>query len=296
MSEQNLPKVWLLDASIVFFRAWFGLPDHFHTKDGQSINGLFGFAKSLLDLLAQSPQYLVCAYDESLFTGLRHQIDPEYKANRVLPDEDLEFQLEGCKTIAELLGLPVLASDDYEADDLIASAQAQWFPRTPVAVITADKDLGQLIRQGDIWWNPAKNDQLDAHAMAAKWGVECNQLANLLALTGDQVDNIPGVPGVGDKTAAALLNAFGTVTELFDNLDDVARMKIRGAKTLGAKLAPHRDRVLLNLQLTQTFVDAPLPSKPKPWSIRQGDWQALAEQFEDWNMPRTVKNRLQHWQ
>lgn len=289
----QLPGNWLLDASIYIFHAWFGIPDHFHDRHGRSINALFGFSKTLTSLLLQRPQRLVCAFDESLFSGIRHELDPDYKCSRLLPDDELAYQLHSCREFAQCLGLPSLASDRYEADDLLASARSQWFENQNCTVITADKDLAQMMRPGDIWWHPARDDLLDLSQMEQRWGVPCDRLADLLALMGDKVDDIPGVPGVGAKTAAALINHFGSLSALLDSLDLIAEVKVRGASKLAVKIEPLIDRLRLNLQLTTLYQDAPLPEVPITWHPDQVNWSELDKKLQQWRLPSTVLKQIE---
>lgn len=247
------PPVHLIDASIFVFRAWYSMPGEFADPQGRPTNAVYGFAKFLCEFLEQTgSMHVAVAFDESLSTSFRNEIYPDYKANREPAPEDLERQFRWCKDLVASLGLPVYGHPRYEADDLIASLSRYWRGRGhAVAVVTGDKDLAQLlVDPGDVWWDFARRNRLDAGGVKARFGVAPGQIADFLALTGDPIDNIPGVPGVGPKTAAALLAHFGDIDALYSRLDELAFLKIRGAKMLGSRLRHHEPTVRLSRRLT----------------------------------------------
>jgi 5'-3' exonuclease len=247
------PPVHLIDASIFVFRAWYSMPGEFADPHGRPTNAVYGFARFLCEFLeATASRHVAVAFDESLATSFRNELYPDYKANRDPAPEDLERQFKWCKDLVTCLGLPVYAHARFEADDLIAALSRYWRARGhPVTVVTGDKDLAQLLVQPeDSWWDFARRNRLDADGVKARFGVRPDQLADFLALTGDPIDNIPGVPGIGPKTAAALLAHFGHIDALFERLDELAFLKIRGAGTLGSRLRHHEDTVRLARQLT----------------------------------------------
>ena len=249
-----MQRAWLIDASIYIFRAWFSLPDRWHTEDGMPLNALYGYVGFLVDFLTdtQMPVHCAAAFDESLGTCFRNDIYPGYKASRELPDEALAFQLDACRKATELLGIPSYSGERYEPDDYLASlARVCREQGMAVTVITRDKDLGQILStENDHWWDFAGNVQLNPASFAEKHGVRPEQFGDFLALVGDSVDDIPGVPGVGAKTAAALLGAFGTLEEIEANLIEVSSLSIRGAKGLQNKLEQHWPQARLAQQLT----------------------------------------------
>ena len=247
------PPVHLIDASIFVFRAWYSMPGEFADPHGRPTNAVYGFARFLCEFLEETAsRHVAVAFDESLATSFRNELYPDYKANRDPAPEDLERQFGWCKDLVTCLGLPVYAHSLFEADDLIAALARYWRRRGhPVTVVTGDKDLAQLlVEPEDSWWDFARRNRLDADGVKARFGVRPNQIADFLALTGDPIDNIPGVPGVGPKTAAALLAHFETIDALFDRLDELAFLKIRGARMLGSRLRHHHDTVRLSRQLT----------------------------------------------
>ena len=247
------PAVHLIDASIYIFRAWYSMPEDFADPRGRPTNAVYGFARFLCEFLEHTAtRHAAVAFDESLATSFRNEIFADYKANREPPPVDLERQFKWCKDLAGCLGLPVYFHSRFEADDLIAALSRYWRGRGhAVAVVTGDKDLAQLLEgPDDCWWDFARRNRLDAAGVEHRFGVRPDQIADFLALTGDPIDNIPGVPGVGPKTAAALLSHFGNIDALFSRLDELAFLKMRGAKAIGARLRHHESTVRLARQLT----------------------------------------------
>ncbi len=251
-TDRTIPTLYLVDASIYIFRAWFSVPHEFSNQAGQPTNAVYGFAGFLCDLLeTMQPENIAIAFDESLESSYRNDIYPAYKANRDPAPAQLLQQFAWCRQIAELLGLPSYSDKRFEADDLIATMALQGRARDMrISVISADKDLTQVIRNQDYWWDFARNTRLDHQAVKQKFGVYPEQIADYLALAGDAVDNIPGIPGIGPKTAALLLSHFNSLDELLERMDEVAWLSIRGAKSIHAKLREHADAARLARRLT----------------------------------------------
>jgi 5'-3' exonuclease len=258
----SLPPVYLVDASVYLFRAWFSMPDEFVNRAGEPTNAVYGFTGFLCNLLEQTgAEHVGVAFDVSLSSSFRNEIYPEYKANRDPAPEELKRQFAWAREVAEALGLSCYADERYEADDLIGTLARYWGERGhPVCVVTADKDLAQLVGENDHWWDFSRNLKLNTKQLLDKFGVRPEQMADYLALTGDSVDNIPGVPGVGPKTASALLGHFGDLDSVFERIDEVPALKIRGAKSLHRKLLDNRGAAELARQLTviETGVESAL--------------------------------------
>lgn len=253
--------VCLIDASIYIFRYYFSLPDRwFAPATGFGTAAVYGYTGFLLTLLERvRPRYLAACFDESLGSGFRHQLYPAYKASRALPDEALAFQLAACREVTERLGIASFACHTYEADDLLGSLyQRCRRQRAPVAILTRDKDLGQLLRrEQDYLWDYAADQRHYPHDIERRFGVPPAALVDYLALVGDPGDDIPGVPGVGPKTAAALLQAFGSIEAMLQRLEDVAGLPLRGARNLAARLESHREQMALARQLATIVTEAP---------------------------------------
>lgn len=259
-----LPPVYLIDASVYIFRAWFSMPEEFVNADGEPTNAVYGFSGFLCSILEQtSAEYVGVAFDESLSTSYRNEIYPEYKANRDPAPEDLKRQFAWARSVAEAMGLQCYSDGRYEADDLIGTLAEYWRERGhPICVVTSDKDLAQLVAEGDHWWDFSRNQKLNAKQLTVKFGVRPEQMADYLALTGDAVDNIPGVPGIGPKSASALLGHFGDLESIYERLEEVQHLSLRGAKSMQKKLHDNRDAAELAKKLTviETAVESALVS------------------------------------
>jgi len=254
------PPLYLIDASIYVFRAWHTMPDEFTDTDGWPTNAVQGFARFLLDVLERErPRHIAVAFDEALDSCFRNALYPAYKANRDPAPEELKRQFAHCKALCAALGLSTLGHQDFEADDLIGTALTHAREDGHRGIIlSADKDLSQLLRIGDEQWDYGRNQRWGVHGVKARHGVEAHQIADYLALCGDAVDNIPGVPGIGAKTAAVLLAHFGDLDSLLSRVDEVPFLRLRGAAQAAAKLREHRDNALLFRKLTTIACDAPL--------------------------------------
>tara|TARA_X000000950_G_scaffold285192_1_gene390391 strand:- start:2118 stop:3014 length:897 start_codon:yes stop_codon:yes gene_type:complete len=286
---------YLIDSSIYIFRAWFTLPDTLVNEAGEPVNAVYGFTDFVAALLDETQADLMSfAFDQSLTSSFRNTIYPPYKANREPAPEELKRQFSYCRRFIEALGLAHLSSDRYEADDLLGSAaqQARLLGHK-VTILSADKDLAQLIEEHDIFWNYAKNERLSPQKIEQQFGVRPDQIADQLALAGDKVDNIPGVPGVGMTTAARLLNKFDSIDNLLNNIEAISSMKIRGARRIQDLIEEHQDSVRLCKRLTEIKCDA----QPLNGSFRlqrePPDQVALTELFDELGFGSI---RRQRWQ
>ncbi len=287
--------IYLVDASVYVFRAWFSIPDKMTGPHGYPVNALYGYTRFLGDLLEQvEPEHIAVAFDISLTSSYRNEIYPEYKANREPAPEELKRQFAACREMTEALGVPQYASDRYEADDLIGSLAAFMRARKRRSVIvTRDKDLAQLLRAGDEYWDYAGDKRYAYEEIEEAFGVCPERIADFLALTGDKVDNIPGVPGIGKKTAGTLLKHFTSLDELYERLEDVATLKMRGAKSIAAKLAEHRDTAYLARELTRIPEDVGMRFKVAQLKRKAPDWPRLEALLEEHGIGQTVRKQAE---
>lgn len=250
---------YLIDASVYVFRAHYSLPDDMVDAEGNPVNALYGFCRFLGDFMEQvKPERVAVLFDESLTTSFRTAIYPEYKANREPAPPELKRQFTQCRQFTRALGLMECAHPNYEADDLIGTLVTEARVKgRPSTIVSRDKDLAQLLTKVDVFWDFAGRGKLKYDQILENFGVWPEQIADFLALAGDSVDNIKGVPGVGKKTAAALLEHFGSLDNIYANLDSVHEVNVRGAKTLAAKLAAHKEAAMLARRLTGIACDAP---------------------------------------
>ena len=276
--------VYHIDASYFIFRAYYSMPPDMVDADGNATHALYGFARFISDLLEQvRPERIGVAFDHSLRseTSFRNVIYPAYKANRESPPLDLERQFAPCREFCRHMGLAEFASAEYEADDIIGTLATR--ARTAGlrnVLVTRDKDLSQLIRDGDVFWDYSGNARYTYGEIGPRFGAVPELIADFLALTGDSVDNIPGVPGIGKKTAAELFTAFRSLDDLYANLERVAAMKLRGAASVAAKLLAHKDAAYLARRLTGIVCDMPLEFTLDELRPRPPDAAALEAFFD----------------
>jgi 5'-3' exonuclease len=220
------------------------------------------------------PSKLAFAFDESLESCFRNRIYPDYKSSRGLPDENLAMQLKACRKLTEALGIACFSSKRYEADDLIGSLVWQFRNKVSSSVIlTRDKDLGQLLRKNDELWDYAADERTNSVAFRQKFGVVPEMFADYLALVGDTSDDIPGVQGLGPKAASVLINKLGNIESIYEQLDSVSELPLRGA--LGVRNALERDRELafISKRLAEIRCDLKLVN-----SFSELSWVSPSEQ------------------
>ena len=249
-----MPSVvlYLLDISSYIYRAFHAIRG-LSTSRGFPTNAAFGVTNMLLKILRErQPQYLALAFDSKAPT-FRHREYPDYKAHRPPMPEELAMQLPYIQKIIQGLNLPCLEMEGFEADDLIATlvrqARAGGFE---VEVVSGDKDLLPLVQDGVVMWDPMKDVRFDTEAIRARYGVSPPELVEVKALAGDASDNIPGVPGIGEKTALKLITRYHTVENLFSHINDI---KEKGIRT---KLADHAEEARLSRRLVLLEDKVPL--------------------------------------
>ncbi len=284
----------LVDASLYVFRAWHSVPDEFQDAQGWPTNAVHGFARFMLDLLERErPAHVAIAFDEALDSCFRHRIYPAYKANREPAPEALRRQFAHCKALCAALGLSVLADREYEADDLIGSAlHAGRGQALRGVIVSADKDLSQLLGEHDEQWDYARNQRWGAAGVKARHGVHAHQIADYLALCGDAVDNIPGVTGIGAKSAAVLLAHFGSLDAMLQRIDEIPFLRLRGAAQMATRLREQREQALLFRQLTTIAVDAPLATATSGFARGAADADMLAGLCETLRFGPLTRRRL----
>lgn len=287
--------IYLVDASVYVFRAYYSMPPDMLDRDGNAAHATFGFARFLCDLIERAkPKHIAVAFDESLETSFRNRIYPAYKANREPAPPDLKRQFAGCQQFCEHIGVTALASGEYEADDIIGTlATRARRAGVRATIVTRDKDMAQLVREGDVYWNFADNEQYRYDDIEGRFGVLPERFADYLALTGDAVDNIKGVPGVGPKTAAALMKEFASLEEIYDNLSAVASLPVRGAGKLAEKLVTHRDSAYLARRLTEIACDIPLQHEHTTLLRRSPNLPALTEFFDRHNFGPMLRRQAE---
>ncbi len=287
-------RVYLVDSSIYVFRAWFTLPDTITCDQGRPVNAVYGFTDFVAQLLEYTEaESIAFAFDESLTSSHRNEIYPDYKANRESAPDELKHQFKLCREFLRAAGITELGSDRYEADDIIGTlAKTMRGEGLHNTIVTADKDLAQLVENEDLWWDYARGHKLNSRGVQKHFGVRPDQIADMLAIAGDKVDNIPGVPGIGPATAAKLLKKFDSLDNLLDNIDTIGDMKIRGAARLQRLLDEHQDAVRLAKRLTAIYCEVDLPGR-LDLGRRRYDEDKLTKLFDGLGFS---KARQQRWQ
>ena len=284
------PVLYLVDASVFIFRAYFSVPLEFTDPEGNPVNAVHGFARFLGDLLdSESPGHIAVAFDESLEQSYRNEIYPAYKANREPAPPELKRQFALCRELVRSFGLAEFGSSRYEADDIIGTlaAQAQRAGQA-VTIVSRDKDLTQLVTVQDTYWDAVADVRYGYKDIEERFGVVPERMADFLALMGDAVDNIPGV---GRKTAATLLKHYATLDGVYENLDAIPRLKFRNATFVAQSLREHRDSAFLSRRLTGIACDMPLNPSREELRRRAPDLAAVDAFAEAQGFGRTLGTR-----
>ncbi len=279
--------LYLIDGSAYIHRAYHAIGP-LSNADGLPTHAVYGFTATLLRVIREkTPRYLAVAYDAK-GPNFRHQIYPQYKANRPEMPADLACQIPYIKEVVSAYKIATLEQEGVEADDLIAAAARRLAgPDRPLIIVSGDKDLLQLINDSVTMWDPMKDTIMDPAAVEKKYQVPPRHLLDYFALIGDSSDNVPGVPGVGPKTAAKLINQFGDLDNLFNRLEEVGAAKLR------EKLAAHRKDALLARELIRLKDDLDLPLRPEDYALPAPDQDKLRRLFTELEFNRLIKSELQ---
>jgi DNA polymerase-1 len=293
-AEPSVPstgrRLLLLDGHSLAYRAFFALPaENFRTGTGQTTNAVYGFTSMLINLLRdEQPTHLAVCFDVSRKT-FRSERYAEYKANRTTTPDDFRGQVDLIKEVLRALVIPEFSVENFEADDLIATlatqAEVEGFQ---VLITTGDRDAFQLVSENVTVLYPKRGvsdlGRIDPDEVMARYGLTPTQYPDFAALRGDPSDNLPSIPGVGEKTAAKWVREFGSLAELTDRVDEV---KGKAGDALRANLA----NVLLNRQLTELIRDVPLDSGPADLAVRPWDREAVHRLFDELEF-RVLRERL----
>lgn len=284
-----MPKTaYLIDGMAYVFRSFFAMRS-MSAPDGTPINAVFGLGMTLQRFLNDyQPEIMACCFDAGSQT-FRNEMYPLYKANRSAPPEELVPQFDLCHQLVQHMGIATLREPGFEADDLIATlTERLQAAGNDVVIVTGDKDLAQLVNPRVKIYNLANDDWWDESRVPEKLGVPAAQVADLLALTGDSADNIPGVKGVGPKAATALLEAFENLDSIYANLDQIEHLPVRGAKSLRKKLIDGKDNALLSRKLVQLEFNAPCPLTLEDMAYKGAASVPLEEFADKWGLGRVA--------
>ncbi|MDY7218447.1 DNA polymerase I [Denitrificimonas sp. JX-1] len=248
----------LVDGSSYLYRAFHALPP-LMTSTGMPTGAVKGVLNMLRSLQKQYPDSVITVIFDAKGPTFRDELFTEYKAQRPPMPDDLRVQIEPLHECVKAMGFPFLCVEGVEADDVIGTlSQSSTLAERAVVISTGDKDMAQLVNGHVSLVNTMYNTKLDCEGVVEKFGIAPELIIDYLALMGDKADNIPGVPGVGEKTALGLLVGLGDMDSIYNNIDQVATLPIRGAKTLGKKLLEHRDVAYLSRQLATIKTDVEL--------------------------------------
>ncbi|MBD3675139.1 MAG: DNA polymerase I [Planctomycetaceae bacterium] len=279
MADETL---YLIDVYNLIFQVFHAIPPMTGPK-GQPTNAVFGFTRDLMKLLDKHPSHLVCAMDIS-GPGVRNDIYEEYKANRSEMPEDLRPQIPLIEEVIEGLNIPAVSCSGWEADDVIATlARRAVEAGMNVCIVTSDKDNRQLIGPKVRMYNARKDTYLDEEGLMKDWGIRPDQVIDYQALTGDSVDNIPGVPLVGPKKAKALIDEFGKLDEILANADQVSGKKLK------ENLVNFADQARISRELVTLNQDLPLDFDLETARVHEPNREKLLTLFQDLGFRRLTE-------
>jgi DNA polymerase-1 len=286
MPESKKSPFILVDGSSYLFRAFHGLPPLTNSK-GQDTGAIYGVVNMLKSLIKQyNPTHMAVIFDAKGKT-FRDDIYAEYKANRPPMPDELRSQIAPLHTIIKAMGLPVIVESGVEADDVIGTLAKHATEKGIDTVIsTGDKDMAQLVNQHVTLINTMTNQAMDIEGVNTKFGIPPELVIDFLALKGDKVDNIPGVPGVGDKSAQALLNGIGGIDEIYKNLDKIADLSFRGSKTMAAKMSEYEEQARLSYTLATISIDLDLDYDVEALMPTSADNETLRDLFAEYEFKR----------
>ncbi|APD92518.1 DNA polymerase I [Alteromonas mediterranea] len=286
MPDSKKPPFILVDGSSYLFRAFHGLPPLTNSK-GQDTGAIYGVVNMLKSLIKQyNPTHMAVIFDAKGKT-FRDDIYKEYKANRPPMPEELRSQIAPLHTIIKAMGLPVIVESGVEADDVIGTlAKHATEKGIDTLISTGDKDMAQLVNKHVTLINTMTNQLMDVEGVNTKFGIPPELVIDFLALKGDKVDNIPGVPGVGDKSAQALLNGIGGIDEIYKNLDKIADLSFRGSKSMAAKMEEYEEQARLSYTLATISIDLELDYDVETLMPCQADNEQLRDLFAEYEFKR----------
>ncbi|NPA38922.1 MAG: DNA polymerase I [Thermodesulfobacteria bacterium] len=279
-----MSEVILIDGSSFIYRAYFAIPGFLATTTGIPTKATFGVTQMLLKILKEkNPKYVVWFMDEAVPT-FRHEVYKDYKATRPSMPEDLRVQIPYIKKIVSHLGIPIVSAPGFEADDLIATFVVKVTKDVPALIVAGDKDLYPLLEHSVSILDPVREKLMTKEDFLKKYEFEPKYFPHFRALTGDKSDNIPGVPGIGEKTAKKLIKEFKTLENLFSSVDKITNLRIR------QNLKKYKDQVFKNLEILKLNTEAPLPSEELEfYQKKEPDYKELRALFKELEFKKLLK-------
>ncbi|MBT7719487.1 MAG: DNA polymerase I [Halieaceae bacterium] len=275
----STPPIVLVDGSSYVYRAFHALPPLTNSK-GQATGAVKGVINMLRRLLKDYPESPVVGVFDAKGKTFRDDLYPEYKANRPSMPDELREQIVPIHSIVRAMGLPFLCVEGVEADDVIGTLARQASEQgRSVVISTGDKDMAQLVDKHTTLVNTMTDTVMDEAGVEQKFGIPPSLIIDFLALMGDKVDNIPGVAGVGEKTALGLLQGIGSLDDIYASLDKVAELSFRGAKTMAPKLEAEKANAYMSYELATIKTDVELDQRPEALANAEPDREALVEWY-----------------
>ncbi len=264
----NGQPVFLVDSMNYIFRAYYGLPESIVAPSGMKTNAILGYLRTLLRIIKdQNPSFIAAAFEGA--HSFRRQMYADYKANRTAPPDDLKVQFGYCKQITKAVGIAAFQMETYEADDVIGSLAVQMADLGhPVVIVSGDKDLAQLVNDRIRIYDLARNVWLDRAGVKGKLGVEPAQVPDLLGLLGDASDNIPGIHGIGGKTAVKLLSVCRSIEDIATS--DLEGVAFRGRDGILKRIRENLDIARMSRELARIRCDVNLNATPDKLRYRRG--------------------------
>lgn len=292
MADNN-KLAYLVDSSIYIFRGWHGYSDEITDCEGHPSNAVYGFSEFLRELIAlEQPEFIACAFDAKQTKSYRREIYPDYKGNRTPAPAELKRQFKYCRNFCRAAGIADYSSNRFEADDIIGTLASRFRAEGfNIVILSADKDLAQLLKPGDIWWDYARDNIMHYRDVEKKFGVKPELIADLLALSGDPIDNIPGIPGVGYKTASNLLKKYPGIEHIMKNINNISKMKFRGSKRIQDLVETHQAILPRNKELTTIVLDAEFKGPKEDIRWHGIDESALRTMLDFLNAGSTRRQR-----
>lgn len=281
--------VVLIDGYGFIFRAYYSL-SKLSCPNGNEIGAIYGFTRMMMQLITEfHASHIAICYDSGRKT-FRHELYEDYKANRVSPPSDLITQFPIMREVNHALGIPSIELPGYEADDIIATLAtlASSNPESEVTVVSSDKDLLQLMSHNIKIYDPLKMRFISEEYVLGKFGIKPHMINDAFALIGDSSDNVPGVPSIGPKTAATLIHEFGTIENLYDNIEQVTNIRTR------EKLKEHKESALLSKNLIKLEKAAPIPFTLDDITVKELDTNIMLDFLHKYGFKSLIKKIEKH--
>ena len=279
---QKGQELYLIDGSAYIYRAYHAMGP-LSNSQGTPTGAIFGFTNMIVKTLKDKSPHRIAVVFDSKGPTFRHDMYPEYKANRPEAPEDLKVQIPKIHDLVRAYSIPTISVQGYEADDIIATLTQRASERSwKVVIVSGDKDLTQIVGPTTCMWDPQKDVVYDEQGVKEKFGIKPSQVIDFMALTGDSSDNVPGVPGIGPKTASSLIEKYDTLDGIYTGVEDIKQKKVR------ENLIKYRDKAVLSKELVSLCSDVPLDINLEDLVIGEPDVSTLRSLFKEYEFRRML--------